>query len=344
MKYFSLLMLLLLSACASTPQKPQQTFFPVNQADVLLPATPAAFVKGDVHVYPQPELGYAIRYAPSSGADAHLDVYIYPLVLPQEFSLADALEGHFNSALKEISMANPSAQVKNISVLGGAEAGVKTAALKATVELYAQGSQKSFLYLTVLDDVLIKARFTEKTSGGLEKQVDEFFLTLMKDTHFANPASHKHPYSQTILVGGAMAQEEPGSFMTYALGYLMGMQKSIEQGSYLNTFERELNAVDSGLALTAEAMAGKQKENKPSEPAKIYPNAQIAQMVKIQKAGFLREYVWELMRRPYWQQPSDLKLNACKAWMQTNLPDHKGLPGPPVTIGWETSGKNKSEK
>lgn len=328
-----------LSACASTQQRPQQQFFPVTQADVVLPAPPADFIEEGVHVYDQPQLGYSVRYKPTSGADAHLDVYIYPLVLPEKLSLADAQEGYFMSGVKDISQTQPSAQIKTVSVLADTNANNQNAALKGTVEI---GPNRSLLYLTIKDDVVIKARFTEKSTGGLEKLVDKFFLKLSQEIRFTNPASRKHPLSKTILIGSALNQEDPGKYLGYALGYMQSLLLALESGKYLNTFEREYTAVSAGLDLAEKLKDDKKKPEPTAQPEKTYPNAQIAQMLAIRKAGFLREYVWDKMRVEYWGQPADLKLEDYKTWMQSNLAEHKGLPGPPASIGWEVTNKNKA--
>ena len=122
-------------------------------------------------MYDQPQLGYSVRYKPTSGADAHLDVYIYPLALPENYPLRMPRR-IFYVGCKDISQTQPSAQIKTVSVLTDTNANNQNAALKGTVDI---GPNRSLLYLTIKDDVVIKARFTEKSTGGLEKLVDKFF-------------------------------------------------------------------------------------------------------------------------------------------------------------------------
>lgn len=337
MKILIALLLLVLTACAATPQKSQQVFFPVNPSEVQLPVPAAAFVQGETHVYPQPELGYAVRYHPADGADAHLDVFIYPLILPEGFSLADALEGHFNSALEDMLSLEPGAKVKNVGIFAQPPSPSKAGGLKAEVEFYAQGNQKSLLYLGVLDDVLIKVRFTEKSSGALAVRADEFVRDLFQQTRFTHSAAHQHPFTHTILAGPEMYAEGPGEFLGFAIGYLKSMQESIKQGFYLNTFEREYAAVSAGLNFVQ--LMGEKKA-----PAPASPQAQLPTIIEVQRAGFLREYVWEFMRRPYWQQPQPLKLAEFKLWRDGNLAGHKGLLKPPVLIGWQQGPQKPAPK
>ena len=337
MRLLIALLLLVLTACAATPQKPQQVFFPVTPSEVLLPAPKATFVRGETHIYPQPELGYAVRFHPADGADAHLDVFIYPLVLPEGFSLADALEGHFNSALEDVLSLESGAKLKNVGIFAQQSSLSKGSGLKAEVEFYAQGNQRSLLYLGVLDDVLIKVRFTEKSSGALAARVDEFVHDLLQQTRFANPVAHQHPLTHSILVGAGSYAEEPGEFLRFAIGYLQSMQESLEQGFFLNTFEREYTAVNSGLNLAQSAA-----EKKTDLP--VNPQAQLPKIIEVQRAGFLREYVWEFMRRPYWQQPHSLNLAEFKLWRDRNLAGHKGLVRPPVVIGWQQGAKKEDAK
>lgn len=103
----------------------------------------AAFVQGETHMYPQPELCYAVRYHPADGADAHLNVFIYPLSLPDGFSLADALEGHVNGVLKDfIALKEAGAKVNSVSIFSAQPMPAKTTGLKADVEFYAQGDSE----------------------------------------------------------------------------------------------------------------------------------------------------------------------------------------------------------
>ncbi len=337
MKPLIALLLLVLTACAATPQKPKQVFFPVTPSEVLLPAPKAAFVRGETHIYPQPELGYAVRFHPADGADAHLDVFIYPLVLPEGFSLADALEGHFNAALEDVLSLEPGAKLKNVGIFALQPSPSKGSGLKAEVEFYAQGNQRSLLYLGALDNVLIKVRFTEKSSGALAARVDEFVQDLLQQTRFANPAAHQHPLTHTILVGAGIYAEEPGEFLRFAIGYLKSMQEAIEQGFYLNTFEREYAAVSTGLDFVPST--GEKKTS-----VAVNPQAQLPKLIAVQQAGFLREYVWEFMRRPYWQPPQLLKLAEFKLWRDANLAGHEGLVRPPVVIGWQQGAKKEAAK
>lgn len=102
----------------------------------------AAFVQGETHMYPQPELGYAVRYHPADGADAHVDIFIYPLSLPEGFSLADALEGHFTCALKDIFALEAGAKVNSVSIFSAQPMPAKTSGLKAEDEFCAQGDSE----------------------------------------------------------------------------------------------------------------------------------------------------------------------------------------------------------
>ena len=94
-----------------------------------------------------PSWVYSVRYKPTSGADAHLDVYIYPLAFARKLSLADAQEGFFLCpGCKDISQTQPSAQIKTVSVLTDTNANNQNAALKGTVDI---GPNRSLLYLTI---------------------------------------------------------------------------------------------------------------------------------------------------------------------------------------------------
>ena len=44
-----------------------------------------------------------------------------------------------------------------------------------------------------------------------------------------------------------------------------------------------------------------------------------AEMAKAESEGFLREYVWELLRQEGWEEPAELKLEEFKGWAKDNL-------------------------
>jgi hypothetical protein len=49
-------------------------------------------------------------------------------------------------------------------------------------------------------------------------------------------------------------------------------------------------------------------------------------LIKVEKAGYIEEYVWRFLRQPTWpetQQPT--KLRAFHPWASVNIPDHQVL-------------------
>jgi len=55
------------------------------------------------------------------------------------------------------------------------------------------------------------------------------------------------------------------------------------------------------------------------------PSQNVEDLVKIEDAGFMREYVWVYLYKEGWVEPEDLNLDTFKAWADQNLLNHKPM-------------------
>ena len=91
-------------------------------------------------------------------------------------------------------------------------------------------------------------------------------------------------------------------------------EKNPQASTYRYTFSEELEARESMLELWKEL---KQKN-------KGLSDEYLDSLVKVEKAGFLPEYVWYYFNSGEWiEKPNGLKINQFNSWRTRNLAGHK---------------------
>lgn len=133
----------------------------------------------------------------------------------------------------------------------------------------------------------------------------------------ASPQS-KPPFHVTIQVGPDQVEQD---ILPVWLGYLMARANYVsankalyvgETGVIRPRFEEEVEARTTAAQLYKELGGGKR------------PDPYFKDLVKVEQASLMREYVWAFLRQPTWkddQQPG--KLNAFEVWARNNIPDHQ---------------------
>lgn len=107
-------------------------------------------------------------------------------------------------------------------------------------------------------------------------------------------------------------------WIAYGLGLAMnhpGLDAEQAAGlhTYVPTFDSEYSARKNQVVVWGQIKA--------KDPT--IANAYMTQLVAIDQAGFLREYVWEYYWRQGWVEPRDLNIAKFDAWRQQNLPGLK---------------------
>lgn len=91
-----------------------------------------------------------------------------------------------------------------------------------------------------------------------------------------------------------------------------------------NLFKREVFAKSKQAAIWDEL------RNSAKNPKK--PNAGLDALVVVNKAGFIREYVWYYLKQDGWEKPKDLKMQEFLEWSKTHLKDHVPAKNPGVSL------------
>lgn len=131
------------------------------------------------------------------------------------------------------------------------------------------------------------------------------------------------PNKITIAIGPFPSDEdELTSKLAYAKALLVwainnGAQQTAPLGPYVPPFEAELFAREKQVAIWRELSA-----KRPS--GYIY----MKQLLAVQEAGFLPEYIWYYHRRESWStEASGLRQQEFLIWKQANLANHRAQAG-----------------
>jgi len=308
-------------------ERPEK-YFPTTSSELSLPESVGVFSRGEVSTYADPRLGVGVNYA-SSVPGVKADLYVYPVVLPALYSLADINEIEFRQAVADVLTVSPGAEVQQISEFSGSLGGVNYEALKARIKLDGSTKADSYVYLGVSKDAYIKIRFTELEALAGKIDPDEFARNILTGVAFDAAEKHVHPLHVTVTRGSMdIAKGVQG-----AVGYtiLLGIQlrEQISQGHFLDSFQREYTVWNTAYHDWQKVYEQKMGE----QPSGTFIDA----LRDVQQDGYMREYIWNYFRRPYWREPDGLKMSEFKIWAETHLSGHVAPVNHGVLIDWGTS-------
>lgn len=337
--------LLVLSACSSSPSKKvassaqeiKKTFFLTDFSQVNVPGQVGQFIEGSSTSFGDKQLGFVVNYFSKDLPGVKFDVYVYPIVLPELFSLSDMADMHMNNLLKDIVSISPGTELEDYSIFTGQENNKNYAALKARLLFIRPTRQDSYVYLALVDDVYIKIRFTASETQFNSDAVDKLAAMLLTQISFTDPAAHKHELGLTVTrttMELARSDTELAGLMTYGLA----LRKEVENGAYLDTPERAYKL----WGTVAGAWPGIKAKSKTPDAA-----TPMDALAAIYKAGYLTEYLWEHYRRPYWTDSAELKHKEFSEWAIQYLVGHDPYPHPGLLVVWdkeEKTDKNPKDK
>jgi hypothetical protein len=123
----------------------------------------------------------------------------------------------------------------------------------------------------------------------------------------------------TVVLDPMLSKVGPGDVVLW-IGYAARMSNYLNEtgaaaaltGRYEPSFDAEVNARE------AQASAWREINQKKPERS-VYGD----DIVRVQAAGYMREYVWRYYRRPAWgEAPAELKLAEFDAWARDQLASH----------------------
>jgi len=87
-----------------------------------------------------------------------------------------------------------------------------------------------------------------------------------------------------------------------------------------NLYEREVYARESTAKVWEELRAN----------GDTVVDKELDELVLVEKSGYIREYVWNFLRKSDWKKPANLRINDFVVWKNKNIPNHSPTINPPV--------------
>lgn len=302
-----------------------EKYFPLSSSELSLPETADKFTLGEVAAYADPRLGVSVAYA-ASEAGVKADVYVYPIVLPEMYSLADMNELAFGQSVADVQAVNPGAEIKEIAEFSGDFEGRSYEALKARLKLDGSTKADTFVYLAIVKDAYVKIRFTAAEAVAAQANPDQFARVILSSVGFAQPDKHTHSFNVTITRGTYNLTKGIQSPLRYMILLGVQLQEQIAQGHFLDTFQREYTIWNNAYASWKEV----KQEAGAQQPTDTFVDA----LRDVQEAGYMREYIWNYFRRPYWAQPDGLRMSEFKVWAGSHLSGHIAPVNHGILVDW----------
>lgn len=296
----------------------------VSPDDFALPELASGFRLQQVHHYDEPELGFAARYISRDFA-GHIDVYVYPILLPHGVSLAHVLELQQQQVEQEIRLvAQNQGQAGPVEISTHAPGGALPPGFLGYREIVrGDATHHSHSFLTASHDLFFKVRFTlpDFGAGNSAAAFESFVDALSEGLTDRDPEQRALQVTMTATTARVAGDSSCGWRPWIMYGY--AMQQMLASGRYLDTFERELEARSVALDIHEQSL-----EEGPC-PAPYWEA-----LSRAREAGLLREYFWSTHRDPIWEQPEGLDLTRYEAWAPTGLPDREPIPFPGILVHW----------
>jgi len=153
-------------------------------------------------------------------------------------------------------------------------------------------------------------------------------VLLLSFAFFGQAEAQKEGRRVNISIGQFPSDTEMTAWTAYGLGLADWVNKnriadSAPEGPFIPTFEAELHARQSQIQIWREL----NQKGKYSLP---YMDV----MLKVDAAGFLREYIWHFHRRPGWgSPPAELRMDVFSQWHAEHLRGHAPQTGARIVFG-----------
>ena len=332
-------------ACSHPPPTGEPLSYELSRVvtpdQLEIPETLPGFERVGIHVYDEPALGLQIRYRHDEPSDARLDLFVYPIALPELFSLADVLDATQQGLMSDVALAastrGQTVGPVQVAAYTPRPGGLFPPGLRSDWELLRGAeAERSHAFVTVRHDLLFKLRMSypngEPGSATSRDLFEDFLEGLSQSIRSLEPdtreALHVVVTATTMEVAGNSA-----CALSAWMGYGVALLHAVNEGQYLNTLQRETSARE--LAVKLWDNQSRESDSDCANPALEAQSAALA-------AGFLREYVWTEHRVEHWEAPGDLALGAYRSWAAENLPEHVPV-FPGVLVRWSSDEDDESD-
>ena len=325
-------------ACARQPAPPKfatkLTSETIDVEGFVVPRTADDFEFIDTHAYEPREMGTSVHYQTFYVPEARIDLYLYPVIVPDLFSLAHVLNEAQRAVVSDIERTDTA---RNLGVRLATQTlepapGVTPplVGIHAVFELTEETGRvwRSHSFLAIRGRHYLKVRFSYpvETEAVAAPAYDRFLARVVAAVA-ASPAGDPVPVGLTITRTTEAASHGNTCAAAAWVAYASRIAEAIGRGEFADTYERELAA--RGKALEA------WQELKQRDPARVGDrcvDASLDAMLAAQKLGLLDEYVWHYYAKPYWVAPADLDLGAFAAFQRRALVGHDPVLEPGVVV------------
>jgi hypothetical protein len=339
-RFFSALLLPLVAilACAKppVPGRPRPEGPTIDVEGFVVPRSAEDFQLVQTHPFGEGNVGSQVRYSTFYIPAARIDLLLFPVIVPDLFSLSSVLHEQYLGMQKEVEQTAALAHGKVVLRSQHIEAvpGVSPplTGIHADYDFVdeAQMKLRSHAFLAVRGRNYLKVRFTyaaENADVG-EPAFERFLATAVAQVA-SSPAGDPPPVGITITRTTFDAgHQNRCAAVAWGLGYGSELHAAIGRGDYVDSFERELAARTRALDLWDHMKHKGTKEI----PAEQCVDASLDAMADVRRLGLFREYVWHYYAKPYWSQQAGLDLAAFAQYEQRALAGHDPVRAPGVVI------------
>lgn len=308
---------------SSRNREAEHRSFDVDLSTIILPGKVGAFTKIE-HRILREHKDLLARYSRSAFNSSRFDVFVYPVYLPKGVSLADINETEMRCILKGLQAVYPGSKATELDSFSGQLNAKRYEAIKAKLEIPGKQLMSSWVYLSVIDDVFVKVRYTEPTENEYESQVDGFVASLLTRFSFSDPQAHKHPLAPVVGLSSTDFDQD-NAYLSALMAYAAILSIEVENGRFLDTYERAQACWEPTLTIW-QGLKGESSQNA--------VGSAFDGMLSARKAGYFREYLWVNFQKPYWIQPSGLRLEKFRIWASQNLKGHVACDTKCLLVVW----------
>jgi hypothetical protein len=304
----------------------------------VVPRAAEDFSLVQTHPFDQAQLGTQIRYATFYIPAARIDLFLFPVVMPELFTLAAVLHEQYLGMQQEVeqtaALAHGSVTLRAQRLETVPGVSPPLVGIHADYDFVDadQTRLRSHAFLAVRGRHYLKVRFTyaaENADVG-EPAYARFLASVVAEVA-KSPAGDPVPVATTITRTTMNVSHGNSCVLAAWIAYAAQMTDAIGRGEFADTFERELAV----RGKTIEIWAKMKEDGGPRAAVVPCVDPSLDAMLAVQQHGLFAEYVWHYYSKPYWIEPAGLDLAAFAAYERRALARHDPVLQPGVVIDFE---------
>lgn len=271
--------------------------------------------------YDEYEAGAQLHYEDPQTPGLVADVFVYPVVAGGNVSLEHALGDQVDGVLAELDQA---VEQKYLQAVELEELGMREDAagryLRARMRMHDQaGTLDSLAFVSMRRGYFVKLRVSARLQERekFAARADAFARAVMTQITVDQPNLGKLDVRVYFTRGTlAAAQEDRNAFGAW-LAHAVQLRERLLAHQFLLDLDDVVTA--------RRAMVSKWRELSDTRPLEAgkQPSVYMQELERVEKAGFMREYVWSFGRPRYWSEPADLRLPEFERWRAVALAGHR---------------------